>query len=251
MESVVQNQPEVQLEESKKEIEYLACEKWWVFLTLTWVGGFLGAFTYSIRGGVFCNAQTANFVLLSMAVGSGQWGHALYYFVPMIAYFIGIVISETVAKPIKKLQLIRWDTLLVLIEMMFVLLLGFIPESAPYQISQVMVNFICAMQYNTFRQAEGMPVATTFCTNHFRQVGVAFTKAVKHRDPVWAGKMWRHLSLILIFTFGGVISTMLCHRFLGRAVWGAMFPLVVVFCYLLDADLKREKGLLSRVPRGH
>ena len=31
------------------------------------VAGFYGAFTYSIRGGVFCNAQTANFVLFAMA----------------------------------------------------------------------------------------------------------------------------------------------------------------------------------------
>ena len=33
------------------------------------VGGFFGAYTYVQKGGVFCNAQTANFVL--MAVHSG------------------------------------------------------------------------------------------------------------------------------------------------------------------------------------
>ena len=40
------------------EHEYLECEKRWVFLLLMMVGGFFGGFTYSIRGGVFCNAQT-------------------------------------------------------------------------------------------------------------------------------------------------------------------------------------------------
>ena len=49
---------------------YLECEKKWVFLTLMGVAGFYGAFTYSIRGGVFCNAQTANFVLFAMALGN-------------------------------------------------------------------------------------------------------------------------------------------------------------------------------------
>ena len=29
------------------------------------------------------------------------------------------------------------------------------------------------MQYNTFRQAHGIPMATTFCTNHIRQAGVS------------------------------------------------------------------------------
>lgn len=245
-------QQTVQGQQEKEEaITYLECEKWWIFLFLTWVGGFLGAFTYSIRGGIFCNAQTANFVLFAMALGNAQWRHALYYFVPMTAYFTGIVISETVAKPIKKLHFIRWDTLLIFIEMVFVIILGLLPETAPYQISQVMVNFLCAMQYNTFRQAQGMPVATTFCTNHFRQMGVAFTKAVKHKDRVWAEKMWRHLSLLLTFIFGGIVSTVLCRYFLGKAVFVALIPLAVVFVDLLYADLKTEKDDLERIPHGH
>ena len=57
--------------------EYLECEKLWVFLTLMCVAGFFGAFTYTIRGGVFCNAQTANFVLFAMALGDGLWKKAL------------------------------------------------------------------------------------------------------------------------------------------------------------------------------
>ena len=44
------------------EHEYLECEKRWVFLLLMMVGGFFGGFTYSIRGGVFCTAQTATIV---------------------------------------------------------------------------------------------------------------------------------------------------------------------------------------------
>lgn len=44
----------------------LECERLWVFLLLMSISGFYGAFTYTIRGGVFCNAQTANFVLFAM-----------------------------------------------------------------------------------------------------------------------------------------------------------------------------------------
>ena len=47
---------------------YLECEKTWVFALLMAVGGYLGAFTYVRRGGIFCNAQTGNLVLLGLAV---------------------------------------------------------------------------------------------------------------------------------------------------------------------------------------
>ena len=136
--------------------DYLECEKTWVFALLMGVGGFLGAFTYVLRGGVFCNAQTGNLVLLAMALGEGNWSRALYLLLPITAYFLGAVVSEAIAGPIKKFHLIRWDTLFIILEIIAILVLGLLPETAPYQITQITVNFICSMQYNTFRQAQGI-----------------------------------------------------------------------------------------------
>ena len=147
---------------------FLECERDIVFILMMLTAGYFGAFTYSIRGGVFCNAQTGNFVLLAMALGNGQWLHALYFFIPITAYCVGTMLSEVLPGYVKKSRLIRWDTLLVVIEIAVVIFLGFLPESAPVQITQILINFICSMQYNTFRQAEGIPMATTFCTKSDR-----------------------------------------------------------------------------------
>lgn len=233
------------------EEEYLECEKKWVFAVLIFVAGFYGAFTYSIRGGVFCNAQTANFVLFAMEIGKGNFVSALYYLIPMGAYLLGAVVSEILPKPMKKLGLIRWDTFLIIIEMAAVVLLGFIPESAPFQISQVIINFICSMQYNTFRQAQGVPMATTFCTNHIRQVGVWLTKSVKYKDKKYINRMLSHILMLFCFCAGAAVSTFLCKRLLGRAIWFALIPLGILFFDLLYADLKTEQGMLYRKPRGH
>ena len=110
-----------------KQFEYLECEKRHVFFLLMFVGGFLGAFTYSIRGGIFCNAQTANFVLMSMALGNQEWSKALYYIIPMSAYLGGTILSEALPSPIKKREIIRWDTLLIGIEMIVIFFLGLLP----------------------------------------------------------------------------------------------------------------------------
>ncbi len=136
------------------------------------VAGFFGAYTYLLWGNVFCNAQTAKVVLMGMVLGAGKWSEAFYYLIPISAYLLGASVSELFPNPVKHYLPIRWDTLLIAIEMLAVLVLGFIPGSAPVQISQVTINFIASMQYNTFRQAEGVPMATTFATNHIRQIGV-------------------------------------------------------------------------------
>ena len=218
---------------------------------LMYIGGFFGGFTYTVRGGIFCHAQTANFVLLAMSVGNGDWQMARYLILPITAYFLGAVVSEVLGNAVKRFGLVRWDTLLILIEMLVVVILGFIPDAAPYEISQIAVNFICSMQYNTFRQADGIPMATTFCTNHVRQTGVFFTKALRHRDLAALGRMGFHAGMLALFVAGGITSTVLCRHFSGRGVWFALVPLAVILIDLLYADLKTERGQMQRIPRGH
>lgn len=126
--------------------EYLECERHWVFALLIFVGGFYGVYTYLLRGGVFCNAQTANFVLFAIELGNFHWSKAAYYLIPMTAYMAGAFVSEAVSIKLTRVKFLRWETVLVAIEILFIIVLGFIPDSAPFQISQIAINFICSMQ---------------------------------------------------------------------------------------------------------
>lgn len=241
------------LNQSKEnqKIEFLECEKKSTFLLLMTAAGFLGAFTYSIRGGIFCNAQTGNLVLLAMALGNQKWLTALYLIIPISAYLAGSIISEALPTHINQMHVFRWDTVLVGFEILVIIMLGFLPESAPHQISQVAVNFICSMQYNTFRQAQKIPMATVFCTNHIRQLGINIVKWAQNKNSANASNAQLHFFMLLTFVFGGIVSTVLCKIFLGKAIWGAAAILLIVFIDLLHADLTREKNLLDRKPSGH
>ena len=233
---------------------FLMCERNWIYHLLIAVAGCFGAYTYLLRGNVFCNAQTGNVVLLGLALGAGKWGEALYYVIPISAYLMGAFLSELFPNPIKHHLPIRWDTLLIAIEILVVLVLGFLPETAPVQISQVAINFIASMQYNTFRQAEGVPMATAFATNHIRQIGICLAKEVKHRhaaDKPHRQKLAKHCQMLLFFLLGAALGTLCCTLWVGKAIWVAIVPLGVIFGTLLHADLTTEKGLLERKPAGH
>ena len=224
-------------EQHPAEPHYLTCERNWVYFTLIAVAGFWGAYTYLLRGNVFCNAQTGNVVLMGLALGSAEWAKAGYYLVPISAYILGAFVSE-----------------LMLIEMIAVLGLGFLPETAPVQICQVVINFVASMQYNTFRQAEGVPVATTFATNHIRQIGVGLAKELRHRhsaDKPPRRKLARHCGMLFFFILGAVTGTVFCHLLVGRAIWLTMIPLGIIFLTLLHADRTTEKELVEQKPAGH
>ena len=77
---------------------YLECERRWVYWLLILVAGWYGAYTFALRGGVFCNAQTANVVLFAMALGNGKRLSAAYLLLPISAYLMGSFISEWLGK---------------------------------------------------------------------------------------------------------------------------------------------------------
>ena len=57
----------------EKKTFYLTCERTWVYDTLIFAAGILGSYTYMLCGGIFCNAQTGNIVLLGIALGTQSW----------------------------------------------------------------------------------------------------------------------------------------------------------------------------------
>lgn len=236
------------------ENKYLLCERNWVYYTLIMISGFYGAFTYLLRGNVFCNAQTGNVVLMGLAFGLGKWQEALYYLIPISAYLLGTIFSELLPNPIKHTFKIRWDTLLIGVEMCVVIFLGFLPEDMPVQISQVAINFIASMQYNTFRQAQGTPVATTFATNHIRQIGVGLAIELKHikkSDKTHREKLIKHGCMLVFFFLGAVVGTVFCNMWLGRAIWLTLAPLGLLFVLLVREDLSGDSEKLERKPNGH
>ena len=187
----------------EKKTFYLTCERTWVYDTLIFAAGILGSYTYMLCGGIFCNAQTGNIVLLGIALGTRSWLKALYYVIPISAYTLGAFISELIPDDVKHRFHIRWETILVAVEIVFVAILGALPEATPVQVFQVSINFIASMQYNTFRNSEGVPMATTFATNHVRQLGIGLARELhrRHGDTSHRRILRRHFSMIPLFRY--------------------------------------------------
>lgn len=235
----------------EEKVQYLNCEHKIVYILLMTAAGMMGAYTFNLRGGVFCNAQTANFVMMSIAFGKKQLSEGFYYLIPISAYFLGTFISEVLPSPVKRFKFLRWDTYLVAFEAITLFGIGFIPLSVPDHVVQVIINFIASMQYNTFRQAEGVPMATTFCTNHLRQMGIAGARILRKKDFRALSRMFLHGAMIACFFLGGFILTLACGPLREKVIWLALLPVLAVLCKLVHGDLTVEHQLLGRVPSGH
>ena len=76
-------------------------QSFYVFLSFAAVGGFLEAYTFLLHGGVFCNAQTGNLVLLTLRLYERDWGMAAHYLYSILAYLAGILVSVFLSRAMR------------------------------------------------------------------------------------------------------------------------------------------------------
>lgn len=209
------------------------------FLALMFVGGYFGAFTYLLRGGVFCSAQTVNMLLCAVNLVRGKPAVAATYLIPALAFALGTVFAEALPKQHRSIWGCSRRTWLILLEICVVIFLGCLPESAPFQIAQISINFISAIQYNSFHALKGQAMATTFCSNHLSQTFSLLVVGVKG-DKGALKNSFRHLAIILFFMLGAGTSAAIGSLLQGKSIFFTLVVLVPLYILLLQHDLSKR-----------
>lgn len=197
-----------------------------VILTLT--GGLQDAYSYNCRGHVFANAQTGNVVLLGQNLATGEWGSAVHYLMPLLAFVGGVYVTERIHYFCKHFQRLHWRQIVLLIEILFLVFAGLMPKQWD-TFANMILSFSCAMQVNAFRKFRGMPSATTMCIGNIRSATELLcryhiTGKVEERQA-----SFYYYFIILVFAFGAAAGFVLC-RIMGRyAIWAAAGLMVVGF----------------------
>lgn len=210
-----------------------------VGVLLAVVGGFLDAYTYVFRGGVFANAQTGNFVLMCISMARGQFQKASYYLIPITAFFLGILVVEWSKRKFASSRLMRWERLILSIEILLLFFIGFLPSQVPDAVTNVTVSFLCSMQVHSFRMIRGAPYATTMCTGNLRSAAECFFQYAVEKDRQAGLRFLRYTVVIISFCAGAILGAWLTALWRSRAVWFCCIPLGVV--YLLMFLVKGEK----------
>lgn len=90
-------------------------------IVLTLVAGIADAVGYITMGSVFAANMTGNTVLAGIALAQGQWLDAWRHLAPLIAFFVGAMLSRLL------LRVLRTPTAALLIEAALLALVGFLP----------------------------------------------------------------------------------------------------------------------------
>ena len=207
------------------------------------VGGFLDAYTFICRGGVFANAQTGNIVLVGVEATKGNWGQAFMAFLPILAFIIGIIVTEKIKDfnfP-SSTFVTGAERIILIIEIIVLFIIGFIPITVPHAFVTIPISFVSSVQIASFGKLVDSPYSTTMCTGNLRSASQAAYKAFVKKDNNLAIKTTRYAIVIFSFIAGACFAGILTSQIGVKSIWFTV--IVLIFSLgLFSIDEYRFKG---------
>lgn len=203
-------------------------------------GGLMDAYTFIFRGGVFANAQTGNILLLGINLSEGNYQEALHYFIPVISFAFGIVLSELIRRFCKKDRILHWRQYTVFIECIILFFVGFLSQKYNV-IANALVSFACGIQVESFRKIKGNASATTMCIGNLRSGTQALCDFIFTRDKSCLFKAAIYYGVIVAFVLGAVIGNAIINLWSQYTIWCSCILLLIGFLVMfIDEEKVKE-----------
>lgn len=204
------------------------------------VGGFLDAYTYILRGHVFANAQTGNMVLVAVGLARRDIQGALMPVVPILAFIIGVFVTEMIKRHCRKHTFAMWEHLVIMVEIILLVVVGFLPVTVPDAYANVTVSLICSIQVCSFRKVKGMAYASTMCTGNLRSGTESLFTGILERDKESVNKAFHYFGIIALFMAGAFLGGILSEIIGVKSIWVCCGILILVLL-LITVGNRREQ----------
>lgn len=184
-----------------------------VGVLLAAVGGFLDAYTF-VGHAVFANAQTGNIVVFGVEAASRHWHAALLRLIPIAAFMVGVVATETLARPSVRRQVRRPLRVALGAEIVILAAVASLPDGAPALLVTVPVAFAASIQWSTFRMLVDAPYSTLLATGNLRTATAATYQWIVDHDPSARRHAGNFGAVVVAFVAGAIIGA-ICTNNLG------------------------------------
>lgn len=170
----------------------------------------MDAYSYLNRGGVFSNAQTGNILLFSVNLTTGNFKIALRYFVPIMAFVVGIAFASILRHSYRGKPHIYWQKTVVLVEALLLFCVAFIPQSLNL-LATSLISLACGAQVESFRKIRDreLSIATTMCIGNLRSGVQALCeyRFTKEKRTLENGLV--SFAVVLCFAIGAICGNLL------------------------------------------
>lgn len=201
----------------KKKMELIESAEFLIPVMMT--GGFMDAYTYITRDGVFANNQTGNVARLGIVLFQGEWIKAFETIVPILAAILGAIVASKLKKASLNKNPGQWHESILLLEAIMFIIVGFAPSTFPNIVINSFMTFISTFQLTGFRTLDGMVCNTTISTGNLRSIGQLWGESFDKKDNPSTKKAAKYTFVVATFVLGSFIGAVASTILAGYAIW--------------------------------
>jgi len=200
-------------------------------MAVTAVGGFLDAYSYIGRGGVFAGAQSGNVVLLGVSIADADWHGAVVLLAPIGAFMAGAAVAAGVRHSAFTSELITQRVILMM-EIALLVVAALVPDTAHDVPMSMLVSFAAALQVATFRKVRDWSFTTTITTNNLVTAVTSTIQAVSTDDRRAREQSTVFTCIVGSFLAGAIAGGGMTLHFGGQAALLAVAILALLLAWL-------------------
>lgn len=210
-------------------------------LLLTFVGGYFDSYSYINSNGIFANAQTGNLIFFGIEMSNKNYTGAFNYLPSIFSFVVGVIFNEFIISKSKFMSIRRYINISLLFQILLLLFVYLIPSINSFDIRPLIISFVCAMQFDSFRTIHNIPFASIFCTGNLRSASEHIFKYFILKNNASKVKIYIYLSLILFFLFGVIIGGILSNILGHSAILIVILVLILNLIFASFYDIKFKK----------
>lgn len=217
-------------------------------ILLAIVGGFLDAYTFISRGGVFANAETGNIVLVALGITNGNYKSALMAAISILAFVVGVLVTERIREvSIRKYEgSEKAEKIILIIEAIVLFIVGFIPNTIPHIFVTSTIAFVSSVQISSFRRLVDSPYSTTMCTGNLRIAAQAAYLSITKSNKEASARAIRYIVIILSFLGGASLGGALTLYIGVKSIWlCSLILLISKTIFIVDEYRFKENNNVS------
>ena len=224
-----------QVEQTAKRYKIIS-ESTAFMLLLTLLSGYLNAYTYATRGGIFANMHTGNMTKLGIGLASGNVAGSWQYLAPILAAVLGVVFSELVRHRFSGIGFGSWQKNMLALEILMLVGSAFVATGWHDMLMACLFSFATEAQLAVFGKWEGRGHAATICTGNIRNLGQYLYAALSVHDHESLRIAGLYFVMVFSFAAGAGLGVLLC----GPMGTFGSIPAALGFAILLGSILREE-----------
>lgn len=222
--------------------EYRIYEGLRIAFSLTFIGGFLDAYSFKMLGGRFASMQSGNLIYFSLNIIEGNYRKAILYLFPVLSFLCGSMTCIFIKRYMQQRNF-RWHITACLVELVGFILLSFLSTRLNHEWLIVMIAFIAAIQAESFKRLRGMSYGTIMSTGNVKNLGIFLVTGFLDHDHKTIEKARNSFFAILFFILGAVTAAFSTNYLSEYALLIVCLPLILILVLLILEHFEQKKSL--------